>query len=208
MTFFGTLFGRDPEAAARKEAMREFKRAMPGRGAFHELERSKLTEYYDRRFGQFEPELDRWKDGEADVLKSNPLLRRIDIIADSLFKAGFFELRGAGEVLSLSEPRTVQGTIAAISLMNRARTMTGMLTLDIGSEVHFSKLRLYADNTDGFIIRLSTLDHGMTVQPHLPERKGLPETVHERAAEGSEVFQTLSETLAGIERLLRGKVAL
>jgi hypothetical protein len=206
MALIDRILLRNAEETARAEALREFKKEMPQYGAFHEIARSKLTCYYDRRFGNFEPQHDRWKDGEADLLKANPLLRRIDIIADSLFKAGRFEVRSMGNIRCDDAPGTVAGTIAAISMMNRARNMMGMLTLDIGTEVRFSKLRLYADNTDGYVIRLSMLDRGMTVQHGLTDGKGVPETVHERAAEGSEVFQTLSETLARMERLLWGKV--
>jgi hypothetical protein len=195
----------DPERAARRRAIREFRESVPKRGSFHELERSGLVNYYDKRFGSFDPELDKWEEGKANVLCANPLLRRIDIIADALFRAGQYELRKIGDVMSPEGP--IEGTIAVITMKSRARNMIGGLTIDIGGEVRFSKLRLYADNTEGVVVRLSTLDQGMAVQPYLPERRGMPETIHERAGEGSEIFRTLSETLAGLERLLRGRIS-
>ncbi|MFN7991736.1 MAG: hypothetical protein U0R44_06290 [Candidatus Micrarchaeia archaeon] len=205
MALLDRLLLRGPDEISRAEAMREFKRLMPKRGRFGEMQESGITGYYDKRFGLFEPSLDRWEDGHADVLKANPQLRRIDALTDALFQAGRFELRMAGHIISEGSPPRYEGTVAAISVADRAGLMKGMLTLDIGGEVRFSKLRIGTHRGSDFLIRLSALDHGMALGPNRPVPGRIPETIHERAAEGSEVFQTLAETLAGIERILRGK---
>jgi hypothetical protein len=79
-----------------------------------------------------------------------------------------------------------------------------MLTLDVGGEVKFSKLRIGTMSGADFLIRLSTLEGGMIIAPNRPIRKELPEAVYERVPDGSEIFQTLTETIARIELLLYG----
>ncbi|MCI0503908.1 hypothetical protein L0Y65_04310 [Candidatus Micrarchaeota archaeon] len=204
MALIDKLLLRGPEETARAQALREFRRIMPGSGRFSEVAESGLVAYYDRRFGRFEPARDRWNDAHQTVLRANPALRRIDVIADTVFRSGRFRLMGAGPVRSDAPPYELADMIAAIRMEDRPGAMTGMLTLDIGGEIKFSKLRIGLASGKDFLVRLSSLDGGMTVGRNQQAGGRLPETVHERAAEGSEVFQTISDTLAGIERFLRG----
>jgi hypothetical protein len=204
MALIDRLLLRGPEETARAEALREFKRIMPSRGRFSELAESGITAYYDKKFGQFEPAHDRWEEGCASAIRANPSLLRIDVIADNVFKAGRFELCAAGPVRSDVPPFVHEGIVAAIRLADRAGLVTGMLTLDIGGGARFSKLRIGSASGGDFLVRLSLLDGGMTVGPNRPVEGRLPETIHQRAAEGSEVFQTISETIVAIERVLRG----
>jgi hypothetical protein len=204
MALIDRILLRGPEEAARAEAARELKRAMPKSGRFQELERSGITGYYDKRFGQFDPTLDRWEEGHASALKANPLLRRIDIVADSLFHSGRYERCGLGPVYRGGRLGEYEGTIATIRMEDGPAYTTAMLTLDVGGEVRFSKLRIGTREGTDYIIRLSPLDGGMIIAPNRPGRGDLPEAIHERAADGSEVFRTLSETIAGLEILLYG----
>jgi hypothetical protein len=204
MALIDKLLLRGPEDTARAEAMREFRCLMPGGGRFSELTESDITTYYDLRFGRFEPALDRWDGAHASVLRANPQLRRIDVIADSVFHAGRFELCRAGPIRSDVPPFEHEGMIATIRLKDRAGKMSAMLTLDIDGEVRFSKLRIGTSVGNDFLVRLSTLDGGMTIGPNRPAQGRLPETIHERAPELSDVFQTISETIVAIERILRG----
>ena len=204
MALIDRILLRDKDATARAEAIREFKRIMPARGGFSELAESGITAYYDKKFGQFEPAHDRWEEGCASAVRANPSLLRIDVIADSVFKNGGFELCAAGPVRSDVPPFDHEGIVAAIRLSDRPGIVTGMLTLDIGGGARFSKLRIGTIRGNDFLVRLSLQDRGMTIGPNRPVEGGLPETIHQRAAEGSEVFQTISETIVAIERILRG----
>ncbi len=204
MALVDRLLLRGPEETARAEAVREFKGSIPRKGRFQELERSPITNYYDRKFGQFDPSLDRWEDGHASALKANPLLRRIDVVADSLFHSGRFRRAGLGPVFRAGRLDEYEGTIATIMMADGPSFTTAMLTLDVGGDVRFSKLRVGTISGVDYLVRLSTLDGGMIIAPNRPVRGDLPESVHQRAAEGCEVFQTLSETLARIEILLYG----
>ncbi|MEW6722247.1 MAG: hypothetical protein AB1324_03225 [Candidatus Micrarchaeota archaeon] len=198
------ILNRSAEEIARKNAMREFKKRMPKSGSLHELEESALVGYYNARFGTFEESLDRWEAGHASALRANPQLRRIDVIADAIFQSGMFRVLGAGPVFSR---RTIyEGNIAVIGLNDRAGLIAGRLTLDIGGDVRFSKLVFTALGGDAFVVQASLLDGGMAIEPASKSMSGgLPKSIHDRAAEGSEVFQTLSETLVAIDRILRGE---
>lgn len=202
MAFIDRLLLRGPEETARAEALREFRRVMPAGGRFSQLAESGVTEYYERRFGRFEIALDRWNDAHATALRANPQLRRIDVIADSIFDAGRFELCKAGPIRSDAPPFDVEGLIAIIRLKDRAGRMGGMLTLDIGSEVRFSKLRLGLSSGRDYLVRLSIPDGGMIIGPNMPEHGRLTETVRERAPAGSDVFQTVADAVAAIRRII------
>jgi len=203
MALIDRLLLRGPKETARAEAMREFRRIMPAGGRFSELAECGITEYYDQKFGRFKPALDQWNEIHPFALRANPQLRRIDVIADNVFHSGRFRLCGAGPIRSDVPPFEHEGMIATFRLIDRTGYITAMLTLDIGSEVRFSKLRIGNASGKDFLVRLSILDGGMTIGPNRPVEGRLPETIHERAPELSDVFQTVSETIVAIERMLR-----
>ena len=202
MALIDKLLLRNPEETARAEAKREFRRLMPSRGRISEIAQCGITAYYDKKFGRFEPAHDRWDGSHASTLQANPQLRRIDVIADNMFKGGRFSLNEIGDVRSKDPPHDYEGTMALARLTDRRDMMVAMLILDIGSEVRFSKLRVATVTGHDFMVRLSTRDHGMIVGPNTLFSRQFPETVHERGAEGSRVFHTLLETLDAIERIL------
>lgn len=211
MALIDRILLRNEVETARAEAMREFKRVMPSRGRFSEFVESGITSYYDHRFGRFDPAIDEWRKEtwreEPHILKANPQLRRVDVIADSVFDSGVFDVKGLGAVRSRSEPGKVEGAIAAIGLSDRPGVMIGMLTLDIGSEIRFTKMRIGVVGGKDFVVRPSSLDYGMVISPNVPGQRDLPEAINERAAEGSQIFLTIQDTILALERLLRGKSA-
>jgi hypothetical protein len=202
MALIDRLLLRNPQEAQRARALREFRRIMPKRGRFSELGESGITTYFDRRFGAFEPALDRWEGGHTSALRSNPQLRRIDVVTDQLFRTGHFSLVKYGDLRSKEPPYETEGLVAILRLRGNGGRTFGVLSLDIGSEIRFSKLRLGTEDGRDYLVRLSTLDGGMIVGPNQPQLGKLPESVNERAAYGSEAFQTITETIAAMERLI------
>ncbi len=202
MALIDRILLRNAEETARAEGMREFRRIMPARGKFSEFAESGITSYYDRRFGRFGPALDAWNDN-PQVLKANPQLRRADVIADTVFESGVFAVKGLGPVMSGSGE--VEGTIAAISLSDRPGILFGMLTLDVASEIRFTKLRIGVIGGKDFLVRPSALDNGMLISPNMPGGRPLPEAISDKAPEGSHIFKTIEETILALERLLRGR---
>ncbi len=204
MAFVDRLLLRGPEETARAEAMREFKRTMLRHGSFSEFAESGITSYYDHRFGRFEPALDVWK-AEVHILKGNPQLRRVDVIADTVFGSGLFAVKSLGPITPRSDPGLIEGVAAAVALQDRPGRMIGMLTLDVGSEVRFTKLRIGVVGGNELVVRPSALDRGMAISPNKPGRRDLPETMSEKAPQGSIIVQTIGEAVAALERLLSGK---
>jgi len=187
--------------AQRAMAMREFERRMPARGRIHSIERSRFTDYYDKRFGAFEPQLDGWEMGHAMALKANPQLRRIDIVADSLFHSGGFELRSAGPVPCGRSGQDLEDLAAAISIWDGSGKMAAMLTLDIGSEIRHSKLKVCTREGRKLLLRLSTLDMGLALIEK-PDKDAPAATANTRAPEGSPILQTLAEAIQEIRQRL------
>ncbi len=203
MALIDRILLRNAEETARAEGMREFRRLMPRKGGFSEFAESGITSYYDSRFGRFGPALDSWDD-HPQVLKANPQLRRVDVIADTVFESGGFELKGLGQVRSKADGGQ-EGIIAAISLSDRPGVLFGMLTLDVASEIRFTKLRIGMAGGKDFLVRPSALDHGMIISPNMPIERPLPEAISDKAPEGSHIFKTIEESILALERLLRGR---
>ncbi len=204
MAFIDRILLRNPEETARAEATREFRRLMPMGGRFSEFAESGITSYYDRRFGAFEPRLDEWRGG-AQIIQANPQLRRVDVIADALFGSGSFRVSGIGPVVSRSDPLSVEGVIAVVGIRDRPGIMMGMLTLDIGSEIRFTKLRVGIEGRGDWVVRPSSLDLGMAISQNPAVPRDLPETVSDKAPQWSIIVQTIGEAIAAIEGLLRGR---
>lgn len=202
MALIDRILLRNAEETARAEGMREFRRLMPSKGKFSEFAESGITSYYDSRFGRFGPAIDSWND-HPQVLKANPQLRRVDVIADTVFESGSFRLRGLGPVRS--ESGKPEGSIAAISLSDNPGTMIGMLTLDVASEIRFSKLRIGTASGGDYVVRPSSLDHGLVIYPNRPMKRELPEAVSDKAEGIIAIFQTVEDAILALQSLLRGK---
>lgn len=201
MALIDRMLLRNAEETARAEALREFRGIMPRAGRFSEVAQSGIRSYYDKRFGHYSPELDSWKE-EAHVLKANPQLRRVDVIADAVFSSGKFQLRGLGVVRNDSG-----GMIAAISLIDSGGERLGMLTLDIGSEVRFTKLRIGKASGDDYAVRPSSLDRGLVLYHNKPAGGKLPDAISDRAEGIIAIFQTIEDAVLALRRLLDGKSA-
>ncbi len=200
MALIDRILLRGEDATARAEAMREFKRVFRGRGL---LEERGLTDYYDHRYGKYSKERDRWEEGNASIFKANPELRRIDQVADFIFTNGVFVRSGVGEVLSPGNE--VEGVIAAIRLRNASRSLSGMLTLDVGGETRFTKLRLGNFSTNGVLtIRPSALDRGIVIEPDEEEktRRELPLSASDRSRNPIGIFQTVAEAVDALRQVI------
>jgi len=200
MALIDRILLRGPQETERAEAKREFKRVFRGRGL---LEERGLTDYYDHKYGKYAIERDRWEDGNASIFKANPELRRIDQVADFIFTNGVFVRSGVGEVLSSGNE--VEGVIAAIRLRNASRSLSGMLTLDVGGETRFTKLRLGNFFTNGvFTIRPSSLDRGIVIEPDEEEktRRELPLSASDRSRNPIGIFQTVAEAVDALRQVI------
>jgi hypothetical protein len=200
MALIDRILLRGPEETARAESKREFRRVFRTRGL---LEEKGLTDYYDHRYGRYGKDRDNWEEGNANIFKANPELRRIDIVADFMFANGVFVLSGMGDVVS---PRNVvEGCIAAVKLRNTSRSLSGMLTLDIGGEARFTKLRIGNFLTNGvFTIRPSSLDRGIVIEPDEEEkvRRELPISVSDRSQKPIGIFQTVAEAVDALRQVI------
>ena len=187
---------------ARAEAKREFRGLFRKRGL---LEEQGLTSYYDAKFGHYEREKEAWGHGKASLFSANPQLRRVDVVADALFTDGLYRLLGLGDVVS--RRGNMEGTIATVRLQNCERTLSGMLTLDVGGETRFTKLRIGEIETRSvFTIRPSALDRGIVVEPDEDDRieRELPLSVHDRSIDPIRVFQTVADAIDAL-RVIFGK---
>lgn len=200
MAFIDKVLLRGPEETKRAESKREFKRVFRGRGL---LEERGLTSYYDKKYGVYSKDRDKWEDGNANIFRANPELRRIDQLADFVFTNGIFVRSGVGEVVSAEN--IVEGVIAAVKLRNTSRSLSGMLTLDVGGDVRFTKLRVGNFFTSGvFTVRPSSLDRGIVVEKDgdEKERRELPLSVSDRSAKPIGVFQTVAEAVDALKQVI------
>ncbi len=194
-----------PVRKERARQLDEFKSVMPRYGIADD---GKLQMYYARKFGEFDPLSEAWKDGEADIFKANPGLRRIDVIAEAVFRNGEFILKEVGEVYAPSTPVPVyEGTVAVMRLVSSDALMLGHLTLDVSPEVKFSKLRITVMGSDEtYTVRASTVDRGMVIYNSLPKAEQMPETIRQAAPKGNQVFQTLADTVRALEGILLDQI--
>lgn len=183
------------------------------------IEVGSLTEHYDKKFGRYSPEADRWQDEKLTALEANPQLRRIDVIAEHLFLGGCFNIKCVGPVtgprwqpqfgprISISN----EGLLAIIVLRSQDGFLKAILRLDVEpEEVKFSSLRIVPQTESQLVhtIRLSLVSRGVMVRVNdaLVEQlnegmRNFPESIHESAAEAP-VFRTIVETEAELRRSL------
>ncbi len=202
MAFIDKILFRDAQTVAHLEQIRAFHRRTPKRGL---LEEFGLTNHNDARYGRFDRKSDGWEDGHATLLSSNPHLRRLDFVADSLFLDGEYRVLKAGRVFPRTEPFVCEGTLAVIHAINSRRNLEGVLTIDLGDMLRFGKLRLLDRETDhAYTVRPSSLDRGIVVEAcDALLEKDLPVAVNERAREPLGVFKTITETIEALKRMLR-----
>src|SRR3989338_372968 len=214
----------NPQVLARKQAAWDFEDALGKAEGI--VEKGRLTKYYDRRFGNYDPQTDRWDTESTNILLENPQLRRVDVIAEDLFKSGEFKLDGIGPVYyprwqPIAGPQrdiSYEGTIAIITLVDPKEELKGGLTLDIGTEVRFTKL-LVARKDEVvpctnipkvlYTIRLSLVSRAVILREEDPQiaqlsrgLRDLPESVNESASDAL-VFTTVGEALAVLKEKLR-----
>ena len=214
----------DPQILSRKQATWDFKDVL-GRTRGR-VERGRINTYYDRKFGKYSVETDRWDRESVNTLLANPQLRRIDVVAESLFEGGEFKLEDVGSVFyprwrpTAGPARSISydGTIAVITLVDHAEELKGGLTLDIGGDVRFTKLLVARkdDVIEGtnipkvlYIVRLSLVSRGVIIREDDPQiarltqgMRDAPESVNEPAGD-AQIFTTIREALAAIKEKLR-----
>jgi hypothetical protein len=199
MAFIDSLLRRSPEETARAEAMREFRRVFKSRGI---LEERGLNSYYDARYGPYSSKVDVWEPENVCIFKSNPQLRRVDIFADAMFMDGLYRLVRLGDVIS--PQNELEGSIALVRLRDDG-SLSAMLTLDIGDEVRFTKLRIgHAINRKVYVVRPSSLDGGIVIEADENERikRDLPLSVSDRSANPMGIFRTVMEAIEAMKLII------
>lgn len=202
MAFIDRILMRDQAAIARLDEIRGFKRGFPSRGL---LDETGLARYYDGKFGAYSHDSDRWKEGEASLLRANPQLRRIDVVADGIFSDGVWKVVRTGSIFSPPPEAAALGQVAGVRLRTDDHFLYGLLTLDLGTEIMFTKLRVGEMlSMRTYMVRPSALDRGIVIEPQDDEQQGpVPRSMADRSRNALGIYETVREAIEALRKILR-----